>query len=281
MELYDAIFYRKSIRSYSNRKIKLPLMEEVRDICSNITYLNGDLNIKAHVIDRGHLIHFLMGKNCKVKAPHYILVTSNQGEDYLQNIGFATEEIVLQLTTLGLATCWLESNLKREDILEFVELEDDELDEKCEDCEEDMKDEKEKNIENPYILIAFGYPEKSEELFKAIESQSDRESIKSISKRVDKRWNEVLEAVRLSPSIKNCQPWMFYNDKKGFHLYEKNQKKSIAGMSKISIGVSLRHFDIACKKYGIETEYIKVEAKKKVGKKYFISILEKAKNDMK
>ena len=33
------------------------------------------------------------------------------------------EEVVLKLTTLGLATCWLDE-IKREDILEFVQLKD-------------------------------------------------------------------------------------------------------------------------------------------------------------
>ena len=122
MELYDAIFYRKSVRNYSNKKVTIALMEEVKNISSNITYLNNDLNIKAHVIERGHLIHFLMGKKHKLKAPHYILLTSNKGENYLENIGFAAEEIVLQLTILGIATCWLECNLKREDVLEFTDI---------------------------------------------------------------------------------------------------------------------------------------------------------------
>ena len=121
MELYDAIFYRKSIRKYSNKKVTTELIEEIKNISSNITYLNKDLNIKAHVVERGHLIHFLMGKKNKLKAPHYIVLTSNKGEGYLENIGFAAEEIVLQLTILGVATCWLECDLKREDILELVD----------------------------------------------------------------------------------------------------------------------------------------------------------------
>ena len=114
MELYDAIFYRKSTRKYSNKRVKESLLEEVKNVCSKVTYLNKDLNIKAHVVDRGHLVQFLMGKNCKVKAPHYIIITSNNGEDYLQNIGFAMEEVVLKLTTLGLATCWLECHIQIE-----------------------------------------------------------------------------------------------------------------------------------------------------------------------
>ena len=52
MELYDAIFYRKSIEFYSTKPITESLMKEVKKLCSNITYLNSNLNIKAHVIDR-------------------------------------------------------------------------------------------------------------------------------------------------------------------------------------------------------------------------------------
>ena len=88
MELYDALFYRKSIKGYSNKVIKKSLLEEIKRLCGNITYLNNDLNIKAHLIERGHLIHFLLGKESAIKAPHYVLITSNKGEDYLQNIGF-------------------------------------------------------------------------------------------------------------------------------------------------------------------------------------------------
>lgn len=278
MELYNAIFYRKSIRSYSNTKIKAPLMEEVKNICSNITYLNEDLNIKAHVIERGHLIHFLMGKKCKVKAPHYIIVTSNKGDDYLQNIGYAMEKVVLQLTTLGVATCWLECTVDRADITEFINLgqceesidvineseQSDELNEN----EEDKID----NVEYPFAIIAFGYPAKSEELFRSLDSKLDREKIKDISKKVDGKWNECLEAVRISPSVKNTQPWFFINDKRGFHIYEKNQKKSINAMSKISMGIALRHFDIACKSKEIDVKYGKIETKKRIGKEYFMSI---------
>ncbi len=36
MELYDAIFYRKSTKRYSNKRLKDSLLEEVRNTCSNI-----------------------------------------------------------------------------------------------------------------------------------------------------------------------------------------------------------------------------------------------------
>ena len=282
MELYDAIFYRRTIKNYSDKNINSPLMEEVKDLCNDITYLNKDLRIKAHVIERGHLIHFLMGKKCTIKAPHYIVVTSNKGEDYLQNIGFAMEKVVLQLTTLGLGTSWMNCNIKKEDIIDVERVDKYEMDygswiDKIK--EDESTDEiKEEDYEEPCAIIAFGYAEKQEHLFKSMESKQDRKPLKKISKKMDRKWIKVLNAVRISPSIKNIQPWMFYNTKTGISLYEEKQKRAIEDMSKISIGIALRHFDMACQKYNIEVEYKKIQSRKKIGKEYYISILEKETN---
>ena len=275
MELYDAIFYRKSTKQYSQKKVKKELLEEVKNICSQITYLNKELNIKAHVIDRGHLISFLMGKNCKVKSPHYIIITSDKGEDYLQNIGYAMEEVVLKLTSLGIATCWLECNIKREDILEFVDLESEEDLDANETEEENI--EKEENLENPYSIIAFGYPKEGEKLFKN-NKNADRKRINHVCKKLDKSLEKIVEPLRLAPSMKNSQPWILYNKENNVHLYEEKQKKNLSDTNKISMGIALRHFDIACKEFGVDVNYLKMNTKKKLGKEYYITAALNIKN---
>ena len=73
-------------------------------------------------------------------------------------------------------------------------------------------------------MIAFGYAEKEEQLFKSIKVEKERKRVKYISKKMDREWIKVLNAVRQAPSIKNCQPWMFYNSKNGINLYEEKQK---------------------------------------------------------
>ena len=275
MELYDAIFYRKSTKQYSQNKVKKELLEEVKNICSQITYLNKELNIKAHVIDRGHLISFLMGKNCKVKSPHYIIITSDKGEDYLQNIGYAMEEVVLKLTSLGIATCWLECDIKRDDILEFVDLESEEDLDAKETEEENI--EKEENLENPYSIIAFGYPEEGEKLFKN-NKNADRKRINHVCKKLDKSLEKIVEPLRLAPSMKNSQPWVLYNKENNIHLYEEKQKKNLSDTNKISMGIALRHFDIACKEFGVDVNYLKMNTKKKLGKEYYITAALNIKN---
>jgi len=264
MELYDAIFYRKSIRNYSNKSIKSSLMEEVKSLCSNITCLNEDLNIKAHIVERGHLIQFLMGKSCEIKAPHYLVITSNKGDNYLENVGYVGEEILLKMTSLGLATCWLKCELKRDDISEFIQLDE---------IEED-DEEYENKIEKPYAIIAFGYAEKKETLFRTAKCEPDRKRLKKVCKKIDRKWIKVLKAVRVAPSIKNTQPWVFYSTNSGFDLYQEKPKKNIESNSKISIGTALKHLEIACKNFDMKFNFEKLEPKRKRGKSYIISIVD-------
>ncbi|WP_455537732.1 nitroreductase family protein [Terrisporobacter sp.] len=273
MELYDALFYRKTIKSYSDKMIKRPLLEEIKCLCDNITYLNNDLNIKAHLVERGHLVHFLLGKDSKVKAPHYIIITSNKGEDYLQNIGFAMERLILELTSLGVGTSWLKCELKKEDIKEFVQ-----LDEIYDEYDEDV-DIDESQIEYPISLIAIGYPDEYESLFRKSKRSYDRKKMKEVCKNFDPKWNEVMEGVRVAPSMSNKQPWEFKQREYGFDLYESLPHKylKIENENKISMGIALCHFDVSCKANKLEVEYIKKDVKEKRKKEYFISIVDKSK----
>ncbi|MDR0880742.1 MAG: nitroreductase family protein [Clostridioides sp.] len=268
MDIYEAIFYRMTTREFSIKKVKKATMQEIKRICKDIDYLNKELAIEAHVVERGHIVQFLMRQKKMVKAPHYIVITSEVGEDYLQNVGYLAEKIVLELTSLGIGTCWLESVLSEDDMKELVETEEVE-----DEFVFSLYNEKEKKEVVPCGVIGFGYPE-GEELFRRRNSTPERKSVKDISKgfKEDNSWQDVLDMVRRAPSIGNSQPWFFYKDGNIVHMYEKNPKRNTEDMSKISMGAALRHFDIACKENGIEVRYEKLEAKKRMGKEYFISM---------
>ncbi|MGM9543386.1 MAG: nitroreductase family protein, partial [Romboutsia timonensis] len=232
----------------------------------------NDLNIKAHLIERGHLIHFSIGKESGVKAPHYILITSNKGEDYLQNIGFAVEKLVLELTCLGIGSTWLKCELKNEDIEEFVQL--DEKDREFDDEDEDVDESK---IEYPVSLLAVGYPDAYDSLFRKSKRSYDRKKMKDICEEFNPKWRDILEGVRVAPSIMNKQPWVFKQKDYGLDLYECLPKKrlKIEDENKISMGAALRHLDICCKEKNIKIEYVKKNIKNKRKKEYFISIIDK------
>ena len=137
----------------------------------------------------------------------------------------------------------------------------------------------ESQIEYPISLIAIGYPDEYDSLFRKSKRSYDRKKIKDICKEFNPKWNDVLEGVRVAPSIMNKQPWIFKEKEYGFDLYEKEPRRrlGIEDENKISMGAALRHFDICCKEKNISVEYIKKNVKDGRRKEYFISIIEKNK----
>lgn len=252
MELYDAIFYRKSIKKYCKNRVSIPMFEEIKNICEDIDLLNKDINVKAHPILKGDSLKFIIKKKSRIIAPHYILITSEIPEEvdgYLENVGFVGEKIVLKLTELGLASCWIGEYFDKSSINDFVHLEEG---------------------EEPIALIAFGFPESKDTLFRNKDEKLDRKPIKDIAKNVDEKWVNIIECVRLAPSYKNSQPWRFYNENNCLNIYRK--KVGEENISKLDMGIALRHFEIACNYYGVDFEYKKIEAKKKMRREYYISV---------
>jgi len=271
MDLYDAIFYRKSTKEFSQKKINEKLFDEVKDVCSNLEINKQD--IKAHVIERGHLIHLLMGKKFDIKSPHYILITSNKN-DCFYDIGFIAEEIVLKLTVLGVATCYLDMNFDYEHIKDFVINKDSDEEHNIEVSDEDDE------IIIPQLLIAFGYS--SDDMFREKNEKLDRKQPKNICKDIDKKYKDLLEVVRLSPSYKNCQPWIIKNSGKKFDIYVEKKYRYSDKMIQISMGAFLRHFDLYFKKNEKTITYKKAVHKRnfknksifsEFRKKYLVSVL--------
>nr|WP_263330831.1 nitroreductase family protein [Paraclostridium sp. AKS73] len=175
MQLYDAIFYRKSIKKYSTKRLSINMFEEVRNLCEDMDSLNKEIKIKAHPILKGDSLKFIIKKRHRLVAPHYIVLTvqlpeveeTEDGKDkkiapikYLDSVGFAGEELILKLTEMGLATSWIDDNFNKESILDFVHLEEN---------------------EKPVILIALGFPD-GNELFRKENENIDRKPIKKLLK---------------------------------------------------------------------------------------------------
>ncbi|MEG2983354.1 MAG: nitroreductase family protein [Peptostreptococcaceae bacterium] len=269
MQLYDAIFYRKSIKKYSKKKLSINMFEEVKHMCENMEGLDENIKIKAYPILKGDSLKFIIKKRHRIVAPHYILLTAKLPESvedieeskenkngekitikYFDSVGYAGEELILKLTEMGLATSWLDNTFNKESVLDFVHLEDNEI---------------------PAMLIAFGFPESKDGLFRKEEENIDRKPLKQIAKKVDEKWNDIIECVRLSPSYKNSQPWRFYQGNEGLNIYFK--KDSNEEINQVNMGIALKHFEIACKHNDIDFKYEKLDIKDKLRKEYYISVV--------
>lgn len=136
------------------------------------------------------------------------------------------EEVVLKLTTLGLATCWLECNIKREDILEFVQLKDsdEEKNDTIVKSEEKNEESKNVNLEQPYSIIAFGYPDEDEKLFRT-NKDVDRKRISHVCRKLDKNLEKIVEALRWAPSVKILNLGYYIITQIWFIYMKKNKRK--------------------------------------------------------
>ncbi len=265
MNLYDAIFYRKTTQEFSTTRVKNELLKEIENICLNLDFIDNNNNIKAHLIDRGHLIQLLTDKKC-IKAPHYILITSEEN-DSLIDVGFACEDLVLKLTILGVATSYIEVNFSYDDIKELITKEDEKVVDNTKECEDEI----EKNIK-PRILIAFGYSTK-DYMFRDKNEKLYRKPFKNICKNINKNYEFLLEPIQLAPSYKNCQPWVMYNERNTFNIYSEKQSKIKNELIELSIGAFIKHFDLAIKENKKSVIYQNINAKKRLRKNYCISAI--------
>ena len=114
-------------------------------------------------------------------------------------------------------------------------------------------------------------------MFRSSSAVHDRHKMKHICKTYDEKWFNALNALRVAPSINNCQPWTLEQRENGFDLFENEHKKrpELEKYSEISMGVALKHFEIGCRYDNIDIEYRKFIVKNKRKKSYFISIVEK------
>lgn len=106
MNLYEAIFSRKSVRAYEMEPVKPALLNEIREHFTQIEGLNPGIRTEISIIDntkgQNKRIHLL-----GTKAPYYIALYSEEKDRAMMNAGFIMEQLALFLCTKGLGTCFL------------------------------------------------------------------------------------------------------------------------------------------------------------------------------
>ena len=225
MELYEYIWKRKSTRKYDMEPLEPRQLEQIRLFAQDIKPLYPDIKIAYEITSSIKGIF-------SVKAPHYLIISSEESNGYLENVGFMFQQMDLFLSNLNLGSCWLGMGKPPASL----------------------------KTELPHVIaLAFGkaigtpYRERSE--FK-------RKSIADISTGSDQRF----DAVRVAPSAMNNQNWFFEANNGKIDVY---QKKAMIGMleklNKIDIGIALCHLFVATKHFGKEFVFSRETDKKKKG----------------
>lgn len=110
MDYAELVQRRKSARNYKDKAIPPAEMEAIRAFLPQCHRLCPDIHWEARFLDAGacDALSGVAGyKGFMISAPAYILLLSDKADHFIENAGFIGEDIVLKLTELGLASCWV------------------------------------------------------------------------------------------------------------------------------------------------------------------------------
>jgi len=212
-KLYQSIFRRKSVRSYETLPLEAAATEEITSFIPGLKPLY-DIRTDISIVP-GDSIRGIFA----IKAPHYLVLSSENSEGYLENAGFILQQMDLALSSMGLGSCWVGFARPSRGIpvkkgMDFV------------------------------IAMAFGKPMGS----------PHRESLSEFNRKpLDKIANvpedPVLEAARFAPSSTNSQPWYFIRSGDMIHVFCRSLNrltgKFYEKFNRIDIGIACCHIWLA------------------------------------
>jgi nitroreductase len=189
-------------------------------------------------------------------APAFVIGAVKQGAGALEDFGFRMEGIVLELTALGLGTCWMAGTFSRSAAARLLPLRDDEV---------------------IPAVTPVGLPSDRSHLvgsiFKLAAGASRRlpfqdlffrESFDTaLTPEAAGPWRDVLECVRRAPSAVNRQPWRIVLERRTggdrLHLYQATGRfrgsQDAGHMHDIDMGIAMRHVSEAAPACGFAGEW--------------------------
>ncbi len=238
----DAIPDRYSVRSYRKRPVREDALRRIEELLRGFSPLCE--KARGYLITEGaqRIFTGLLGPVGRVANASVAVAFAADFHlpRHMEAVGYLGEGIVLEATSLGLGTCWMTGSFSRERVLARV------------------------NLPAGWKVIAvtpLGYGAKRKTLgdsaLRALFKSDSRKPLSEIVTGLPRaRWpkglKEALEAARWAPSPGNSQPWRFRVDKDGVTLYADTGEVNFNSVKRLSCGIAMLHFEVACAASGIE-----------------------------
>lgn len=224
--LYEFIFKRKSVRKYDLNPLDIKIQNEVEEFASNAKALFENIKTQFKIVSLGEANGLL-----SIKAPHYLIITSEKKDGYLTNTGYILQQVDLFLSSKGIGTCYLGLTKPIKEI--------------------------KKELENEVVMVlAFGNP--AEDVHRNDISQFKRKSYSEITN--IENCEKLLEPARLAPSATNSQPWYFTGDNENINIYcvKTNILKALVyeKLNKFDMGIALYHIAAAARNFNKSFQFI-------------------------
>ena len=234
MNLYEAIFVRKSVRNYSMEGLSTQVLDKIRVHYQELTSLFGNIDTDIAILDNRKGQQKMLGL-FGVKAPYYLAFYSEEAPRSLMNMGYMMEQMVLYMCSIGIGTCYMGSNRvkKSQQTLDGKKL---------------------------VGIVAFG---KSKGSHVRKQSEAKRLSLEELSifTEVPRQWmKQFLEAARLAPSSMNSQPWRFVVYDNRIHIFSKKHSlEQLRKWDEVNFGIMFANMMVVAEELWLDVDLIRLE----------------------
>ncbi len=253
MDYKDIISKIKSVRDYKDEEVSPEIIKQLKDYYVEGKRLLPDIEIEVKLRNKDVVYNNLKNiagyNDIMIEAPHYLIFLSEEKKHYLENVGYAAQDVMLKAFDLGVGSCWITIH-DGEVIKEKLNL---------------------KTDKKVAALIALGFDDNKNKTI--VESTSkynpSQTNVSIIEDNVTERirvkdlvyinkWGEdvdpdelarlgLLEAffyTRLAPSTKNRQPWKFIYDKGTIVLAIRKDDNVNDYEQKVDTGIVMLYFKL-------------------------------------
>lgn len=281
MNLYEAIFVRRTVRKYKTEPLDQNLLNGIKNFAESTPMLFEGINVEYRFLEHSEMKKYFSGA-LTTKAPYYLVFYSEKIQGYQMNAGYLMQQVSLYLTAKGLGSCYLGMLKPRKTKsdstkTENLKLENPKTDNsKTEESKmEKSKTEKSKTdnskIENSkmetskmeyVITLAFG--KAVNEVYRSSDKAKrlPLEDIAIFKSEVNKNIKTMIQAARLAPSSMNSQPWRLVVYDNRIHIFCKKNIFLTGVLNEvklIDIGICLAHLLITAEELWIDVKTIHLD----------------------
>ncbi|WMJ87385.1 nitroreductase family protein [Anaerocolumna sp. MB42-C2] len=236
MNLYEAIFVRKTVRKYKTEPLEQSTLDNIMDFADNTLKLFEGIIVEYKIMNHSDMKKNFSGA-LTYRAPHYLTLYSENVSGYQMNAGYLLQQISLYLTAKGIGSCYL-GMLKPKKVkqdgskLEYV------------------------------ITLAFGKAEN--EVYRSSDKAKrlPMDDIAIFKSEVNRNIKTMIQAARLSPSSMNSQPWRLVVYDNRIHIFcKKNMFLNgvLNEIKLIDIGICLAHLLVTAEELWVDVKVIHLD----------------------
>ena len=256
MTLYEMIFKRKSIRSFTKEKISEDLQKGLMLFFEELEPLFPGIRTRIEVLEEENKKGRFKGIR-NVSAPYYLVIFTEDKEKADMNAGYIMQQLSLYLYAKGIGSCY-------QGMAHYKA---------GQELEEGM---------HAAMIMAFGYPKG--ELY-AKEGEAKRLPLDELCAYKEQPVNnarKILEAARLAPSAVNGQPWRFVVYENRIHAFCKRHvigRQVFEKYKEFDFGVMLANVMVTAEELWVDVDLIRLDNITHISlpnNEYVISVLLKA-----